>query len=151
MKTYNNRELGISLSHPADWRVTTLLDMDVFRTRMAERADMALAHLLNSARLPLLAVFKHPDSYDDVNPAIQLAARKVSGANDLSPEQLARGAFEQLQQFPDAKLESLDTLEVSGCPARDLPFWTSRYALRLGALERCAAFRIVPNRNHYVR
>jgi hypothetical protein len=114
---YQNAELGISLSLPEGWIVASQLDAEAFRKRMAEDPDKSVGEFLGAEQLPMIALMKHGDDYADVNPSVQLSARDVSGLADRTPEALARATFLMIEQFPDSKLEGMETREIDGSPA----------------------------------
>jgi hypothetical protein len=108
--TFRNVALGFEVTKPAQWH---------FSAAEAGSDEDAHAEMLKYATAPLVAITRHPEPFDDLNPSFKVNLRplgELKGTSAIGILKLITPQFEQM--FDDfAVAERPRKVTVSGLPA----------------------------------
>jgi hypothetical protein len=117
--TYSNPTLGFSIRKPASWHYLTA-EQHRDSLRRSDFTDPKFKELVTRyARTPFLAITKHKEPYDDLNPSIRVNAREAGALAAMPAEKLVEltaSAFSRM--FKDYVVaEGPVAIRLSGHPA----------------------------------
>ena len=118
-ETYTNPTLGFSIRKPSSWHYFTA-EAHRENLKRSDFADPKFKELVTRyARTPFLAITKHKEPYDDLNPSVRVNAREAGNLKGVVPEkvvELTASAFSRM--FKDyAVAEGPLATKLSGHPA----------------------------------
>lgn len=105
LKKYVHPVLGLSLSYPSSWSVISVDDyfnqLENTKLTNEEFDEMILKH----AQVPLFAITKYKEPYDNLNPSIKINTRHYGNLKGYSPESILYHLIDQFKvMFTDFKL-----------------------------------------------
>lgn len=137
--------LGLTLVKPDDW-VTISAEQNannLARVRMDDPEFQALA--ARYAAVPVIAIAKHPEPYDDLNPSVKINVRPAGAFAGSSPEEILNAVLPLLARpFHDLEVQSPPTrTTLSG---KNAAYARVSYTLRAGgsSFPTVSEFWIVP-------
>src|SRR5262245_19045565 len=87
--TYANPTLGFSIRKPASWHYLTA-EQHRDNLKRSDFNDPQFKELVTRyARTPFLAITKHKEPHDDLNPSIRVNAREAGNLKGMAPEKVA--------------------------------------------------------------
>jgi hypothetical protein len=115
-ETYSNPTLGFSVQKPSSWHYLTA-EQHRENLKRSDFSDPKFKELLTRhARTPFLAITKHKEPYDDLNPSLRVNVREAGNLKGMAPEkvvELTASAFSRM--FKDyAVAEGPVATKVSG-------------------------------------
>lgn len=102
---FHNPTAGIQLKRPADWRfVTTAQHMENLKAvKLTDEEFQAAMQKYSTA--PLVAMMKHPEPFDDVNPSFKVNVKPYGDLKGKSPAEILGLLLPQLEKvFKDFTL-----------------------------------------------
>jgi hypothetical protein len=85
---YSNPTLGFSMRKPKSWHYLTA-EQHRANLKRADFADPAFKDLVaRYARTPFLAITKHKEPHDDLNPSVRVNAREAGTLKGVAPEKV---------------------------------------------------------------
>ena len=114
--TYSNPTLGFSIRKPSSWHYLSA-EQHRENLKRSDFTDPKFKELVTRyARTPFLAITKHKEPHDDLNPSLRVNAREAGNLKGLAPEkvvELTASAFSRM--FKDyAVAEGPVATKVSG-------------------------------------
>lgn len=90
---------GLEITKPSPWRFVSTEQVAENRQNV-RLADAALdRHVKRRAGLPLVAMMKHPEGYDDLNPTVQVLLRPIpAGGEKMKPTEIAARLLPTLEK-----------------------------------------------------
>jgi hypothetical protein len=118
-ETYSNPTLGFSIRKPSSWHYLTA-EQHRENLKRSDFTDPKFKELMTRyARTPFLAITKHKEPHDDLNPSLRVNAREVGNLKGMAPEkvvELTASTFSRM--FKDyAVAEGPVATKLSGHPA----------------------------------
>ncbi len=111
--------VGFKATKPANWQFVTAQE-NLENLKKVELNDAELQQLMiKYSTAPLVAMMKHPEPFDDINPSFKVNIKPLGQLRGADPKQILGLILPQLQKmFKDFKLEQepMDTT-VSGLKA----------------------------------
>lgn len=107
---YVNPTLGLSVTKPSAWVFISAADVaeNLERTKLDDKEFEA--RLQKYASAPLVAIAKHPEPFDDINPSFRLQAKPYGALKGKSPEALLQLVLPQMTRvFKDAVVTQTPT------------------------------------------
>jgi hypothetical protein len=97
--TFVDAAAGFKITKPAGWRFVAPEQVAENRENV-RLADKALdRHVKRRARLPLVAIMKHPEGYDDLNPTVQVMLQPMPrGGEKMKPTEVATGLLRVIEK-----------------------------------------------------
>ena len=116
---YSNPTLGFSIRKPSSWHYLTA-DQHRENLKRSDFADPKFKELVTRyARTPFLAITKHKEPHNDLNPSLRVNAREAGNLKGMPPEKVAElsaSAFSRM--FKDYVVaEGPVATKLSGHPA----------------------------------
>ena len=86
--TITNSAIGISITKPSDWQFTTQEE----KVNHAQRLDeQALAAYINAhGPSPVIAISKHPEPFDGINPNFKINVRPLGASKGIDPKAILK-------------------------------------------------------------
>ena len=114
--TYSNPTLGFSIRKPSSWHYLSA-EQHRENLKRSDFTDPKFKELVTRyARTPFLAITKHKEPHDDLNPSLRVNAREAGNLKGMAPEkvvELTASAFSRM--FKDyAVAEGPVATKVSG-------------------------------------
>lgn len=72
LNTYTNSTLGVSITKPEHWQVTSAEDYFKNLNRVKIENKEFQEQVIKYAKVPLFAFMKYPEPYDEINPSIKI-------------------------------------------------------------------------------
>lgn len=107
---YVNQTLGLSVTKPAAWVFLSAADVagNLERTKLDDKEFEA--KLQKYASAPLVAIAKHPEPFDDLNPSFRLQVKPYGALQGKTAEELLQLVLPQLTRaFKDAAITQAPT------------------------------------------
>ena len=148
---YSNPTVGLSVSKPEGWQFATADEVaeNLKRTKLSD--ENFQKHVEKYATAPLVAMMKHPEPFDDLNPSFKI---NIKPLGSLPPEDPKRILSLITRQFPkvfkDYKLVTAPTeTKVSGLVAA---YAKIHYSLEIPdgrSFPTCSELWIVPRGSYF--
>lgn len=115
---------GFEIRKPPSWRFSSSADhLEELKELKLEDAEFQ-RRLVESSRLPLVIIMKHPEPYEDLNPTVKVQFRPMDSFKEVPPKDIVRGVLSGLgAAFNNLKVtvEPRET-EISGLEAGYVEF-----------------------------
>lgn len=113
---FRNPTAGFQVTKPADWRYATadFTQQNLKATKL--NSDEMHAAMMKYATAPMVAMMRHPEPYDDLNPSFKVNIKPLGALKGKSGVELLNFILPQLEKmFRDYKLTQPPVeVEVSG-------------------------------------
>ena len=122
--------LGFTIVKPSAWRFATDGPgvTDRKRAELSEAEFQALVEKYADA--PLVAMTKHPEPYEDLNPSLRVNVRPIGNLRGVAPTQALQPVIQQLsQRYEDFDVEDGPTATTLG--GHEAGYVRLRYAAQL--------------------
>jgi hypothetical protein len=117
--TFASQSVGFEVTKPAGWQFVSV-DQNLENLKAAQLEDENLqSEMLKYATAPLVALMRHPEPFDDLNPSFKVNIRPLGGLKGSTATEILELIVPQFQQiFKDFKVaEAPRALTVSGLAA----------------------------------
>ena len=117
--TFQSVTVGFEVTKPATWQFVTA-EQNLESLKQTKLDDKEFHKLmLKYATAPLVAIMKHPEPFDDLNPSFKVNIKPFGQMKGSGPKEILTilsGQFEKLFKDYRVTMRPVDTL-VSGLPA----------------------------------
>jgi hypothetical protein len=117
--TFRNPTAGFELTKPAEWQYITAAEAqeNLKATKLNDQEFQAA--MLKYATVPMVAMMKYPEPYDDINPSFKVNIKPLGQLKGRTAVELVSMILPQLQKvFKDYELVQAPVeIEVSGLKA----------------------------------
>jgi len=114
--TFHSPTAGFEITKPADWQFVTAAEVqeNLERTKLGDEEFRAA--MLKYATVPMVAMMKYPEPFEDVNPSFKVNIKPLGQFKGRTPVEIMSILLPQLEKvFRDFKLSQAPTRsEVSG-------------------------------------
>lgn len=122
---------GIAVRKPPKWRFVANEEISRVRSDV-DLEDQELESLIKDVILPVVSIMKHPDTYDGVNPTVQIGVRARKYFPTTNPYELLSlfiATMKQDKPYPDwSVVEDVRAIQVDGVTAAT---FTQSFTLQL--------------------
>ncbi len=127
--TFKNVTVGFELTKPTEWYFLTAEQHHENLKRLQLGDAEFQAAMLKYTTIPLVAVAKYQEPFDDLNPSFKVNVRPIAQFKDKPPSEILNAIVPQLaKMFGDLVVVEQKQVEVSGLTAGYARF---NYSLRV--------------------
>lgn len=148
---YRNPTVGLALEKPADWRFVTAEENseNLKRTKLTDAEFQK--KMEKYATAPLVALMKHPEPFDDLNPSLKVNIKPLGDLDPTDPKKILTLLTEQFPKlFKDYELvEGPIETKVSGLIAG---YARIHYSLEIPdgrSFPTCSELWIIPRGSYF--
>jgi hypothetical protein len=148
---YSNPTVGLSLTRPKGWQFATADEVaeNFKRTKLSDEEFQKMLEKYSTA--PLVAMMKHPEPFDDLNPSFKVNIKPLGGLPPNDPKKILSLVTKQFPKvFKDYKLVTAPTdTKISGLVAA---YAKIHYSLEIPdgrSFPTCSELWIVPRGSYF--
>jgi hypothetical protein len=144
--TYSNPTLGISVTKPADWVFATA-QQQAENLKTAKFKDEEIQKMIQKySTAPLVAMMKHPEPFDDVNPSFTVKVRSLTALPSSEPVAILNGILPTLEKSFDG-VKVVETAKETKVAGHRAGYMKINYDLQVagrGSFPTCSEMWVIP-------